>query len=116
MAKGNGRLDAIVLFAQRRGGPDVSTTSLWQDAAEIPGVRVAADPGGASARRFAGRSSGHVVLYAPDGHLMFAGGVTPSRGHDGDSVGLEALRDAAFGRPLDRVVTRVFGCSLPTGS
>ena len=33
------------------------------------------------------RHPGHVLLYDKNGALVFSGGVTPARGHEGDSIG-----------------------------
>lgn len=91
---------------------------LWQRAAAIPGVHVAADFRGVEARRFAATTSGELYLYSSrrdGGALLFHGGITPARGHEGDSVGKSAVL-AALGRgagiTAQCIVTPAFGCPL----
>lgn len=89
-----------------------SRTNLTDAVAAIPDVTVIPDPGGAEARRFGGLTSGHVVLYDTRGRLRFAGGLTSSRGHEGISVGHDAILAAL---DEDRVTTSsapVFGCPI----
>lgn len=81
-------------------------------AASIPGVRLIADPRGALARSFGAATSGQTILYAANGDLAFSGGITASRGHEGDSDGAEALLAFLGGRQPKRRSTPVFGCSL----
>jgi hypothetical protein len=83
-------------------------------AATLPGAEVVPDPGGATARRFGARTSGHVVVYGRDGKLAFAGGVTAGRGHAGDNPGLAAGRAALAGEP-GPAAAPVFGCPLADG-
>ena len=49
------------------------------------------DISGDEARRFGAATSGEALLYSPSGKLLFHGGITPSRGHEGGSVGRDAL-------------------------
>jgi hypothetical protein len=108
-----GRVRASVLFYQPAGASeDWARTDLWSSAAANPGVAVAADVEGAEARRFGVRTSGHVVLYAPDGRRLFSGGITGSRGHAGDNAGHSALLALLTGAGSDTVEFPVFGCGL----
>ncbi|WP_145116492.1 hypothetical protein [Botrimarina mediterranea] len=63
-----------------------------RQAADLPNATVHYDEGGVRAQSFGAQASGSVALYAADGRLLFAGGVTVSRGHDGESLGAEQLR------------------------
>lgn len=113
MAATDGRLDARVLFLDPHDGDDAWRSSdLWDLARAIPGVQVEADPDGAVARRFGAHTSGQVVVYDARGTLVFAGGLTPGRGHEGDSDGKSLLIDGVL-HGFDREgVTDVFGCEL----
>ena len=66
------------------------------------------------ARRYGAATSGYAVLYAPDGRLAFAGGITAGRGHEGDNAGEDAILDAINSGPAGGCPTRmpVFGCAL----
>jgi hypothetical protein len=92
--------------------PDWSKTGLWRSAAAIPGVTVQADLDGAEARRFGAETSGTVLLYDPQGTLLFKGGITGSRGHAGDNPGESAITSLCLGQPANVDQTPVFGCSL----
>jgi hypothetical protein len=112
-----GRLAATVLMLHPAGTPaGWERTDLWNTAAAIPGVTVLADEQGAQARRFGAATSGQALLYAPNGQLLFAGGITASRGHRGDNAGRDAittlvLHDDRATHPTP-AQTPVYGCPL----
>jgi hypothetical protein len=93
-------------------GPDWLHTDLWRSAEEIPGVLVRADERGREAGYFQATTSGRVVLYDARGKLLFTGGITSSRGHDGDSAGLSALMKLLHHEATSTRETPAFGCSL----
>ena len=70
------------------------------------------DKGGTEARRFRVAGSGTTLLYAPTGQLLFSGGVTASRGHEGASVGSEAITRWVLRGSAPTVHAPVFGCAL----
>jgi len=74
-------------------------------------VHVLRDEDGAEAARFGAATSGTVALYR-DGKLLFNGGITPARGHEGDSFGKERLVSLLTTGKADRNDAPVFGCSL----
>jgi hypothetical protein len=90
----------------------VSTTSLWRRAAAIPGVTVLRDRDGAMAKSFGAATSGDVIAYGSDGSLLFHGGLTAARGHEGDSFGRQRLLAVLRGQTPDRRDSPVFGCNL----
>jgi hypothetical protein len=109
----HGRLSAHVLFLQPAGLPDDWTqTDLWESAAAIPGVEMVQDHDGVEARRFGAVTSGQVILYDAGGELLFSGGVTPARGHSGDSTGRDAILALLIDGASEASETSVFGCSL----
>ncbi|MEX0717465.1 MAG: hypothetical protein WD066_12805 [Planctomycetaceae bacterium] len=85
---------------------------LFEKARSIPGVSVAIDDGGIEAERFGARTSGDAVLYAPDGELLFHGGITGSRGHAGENEGQAAVIEILSGGAQAAKGTCVFGCPL----
>jgi hypothetical protein len=105
------RIQAWFLAPPERD-PEWVHGDLWAKAARIPGVDVREDPSGSIARRFGVRTSGQVLLYTPDGRLRFQGGITPARGHVGDSAGADAIVDVALGRSARCSQAPVFGCRL----
>jgi hypothetical protein len=108
------RLAVRVLFVLPPGASDAwRNTSLAGSAAAIPGVTVSPDPSGLLARHYGAATSGHAILYAPDGHLVYSGGLTPSRGHEGDNPGSDAVLAAVLDhRPPKAVRGPTFGCTL----
>lgn len=101
-----------VLFVRPEGVSDEwMSTDTWDSAKIIPGADVREDAGGAEAALFGARTSGHVVLFAPDGKRLFGGGITGSRGHEGENAGLaRAISAVKTGQALGS--TSVFGCGL----
>ncbi|MEX2670883.1 MAG: hypothetical protein WD294_02105 [Phycisphaeraceae bacterium] len=86
---------------------------LGQLAQRMANVRVIADADGQIARQFRVYTSGHTLLYDQTGTLRFSGGITPSRGHEGDNQGRTLIRRIVLEdvRPAN-AATPVFGCPL----
>ena len=106
-------------FVVFRPGPDSSWTmsALRGKASLLPRARFVWDDRAAEARRFGVKTSGTVLLYEADGRLLFHGGVTGERGHQGDNFGLSALlgslRNPAPGSaPAIPRTSAVFGCAI----
>lgn len=113
MARLDGRLMAQVLFYEPEHPPaDWKQTDLWRMAAVIPKTTAAWDVGGREARLFGAGTSGQVFVYNPQGRLIFNGGITPSRGHYGDSSGRSAIISAVTDGTTSSLKGFVFGCSL----
>ena len=115
MARVGTRAAAYVLFVRPDSVPaGWERTALWDEAAKIPGVRVTTVDA-AQARAFGARVSGETLLFSADGDLLFAGGITASRGHEGDNVGrsqVTALLTGAAAAAAPPRRTSVFGCFL----
>jgi hypothetical protein len=108
-----GQLDVQVYFrTPEEPSEEWTNTALWNDAAAIRGATVAADPGGALARQFSARTSGHVLLYSAAGRLLFSGGITPSRGQEGDNPGRRAITSFLRGRSGGTRESEIFGCPI----
>jgi hypothetical protein len=113
MARSGQAFNAQVFFLLPAGmNESWSKGSLWRQAAGIPGVRVAVDREGREAALFGAATSGHCVLYDKEGNLLFQGGLTPARGHEGDSVGADAVLQLLKQRGAEVAVAPVFGCGL----
>ena len=97
-------------------------TNLWRQASAIPGIHVCVDENGEAARRFGAATSGETLLYAPSGRLLYGGGLTGARGHEGDNAGLFAVAALLQAGPNTRnkaklgkarpVQQPVYGCPL----
>jgi hypothetical protein len=106
---------AVFFYAPSAQPPGWARTDLWSDASAIPGVRAIEDRDGAAARVFGAFTSGEALLFGKDGRLAFHGGITPSRGHAGDSSGRDAILSLLAGKPAARNTAPVFGCSIQGG-
>lgn len=102
----------VRFFEPHEASAEWETSDIWTSAASIPGVQVAMDDEGAEARKFGAVTSGFVVLYDTDGHLIFHGGITGSRGHSGDNVGRTAIESLLSGEKSAVRQTYTFGCPL----
>lgn len=87
-------------------------TSLAKDAMNIPGIKIRCDVDGREAALFGATTSGEMMLFAPDGRRTFDGGITVSRGHQGDNAGLAALENIIRSGTDHVDATPVYGCSL----
>jgi hypothetical protein len=85
---------------------------LWERAQQLPGAQMHWDEGGREARRFGATTSGFVLLYDSSGHLLFSGGVTGSRGHEGTNYGIERLMASLDTSARTPESSLVFGCAL----
>ncbi|MBC7772024.1 MAG: hypothetical protein H7210_05980 [Pyrinomonadaceae bacterium] len=102
----------VVVFAPAGESEQWSQTDLLRQAGSLPGASVFIDIEGKEAERFGIRTSGHVLLYSPMGKLVYSGGVTPSRGHEGENAGIDAVRRFVSGRTLPTSEAAVFGCPI----
>jgi hypothetical protein len=91
------------------------TSRAAEDAAAGPGVRVVVDDRGLETARFGVATSGHALLFDTSGRLLFSGGITHARGHEGDSLGSAAILARIAGTESSRCDTPVFGCPITSG-
>jgi hypothetical protein len=87
-------------------------SDIVMSAMEVPNAHVRFDMDGTEAARFGAGTSGDVSLFAKDGRRLFHGGITASRGHEGDNAGARAILaalDADYATPKG---TNVYGCDL----
>lgn len=87
-------------------------TDLWARAQRLLDAAAIPDPGGVIASGAGARVSGCVALFDRDGGLRFWGGITPARGHEGESVGLASLRAILRGEAGAVREASVYGCGL----
>lgn len=119
MTRAGKSMAAFVIFVgpheERRTG---GLLDVRERARALPNVRVFEDE--SEARVFGAATSGQVLLYDEQGTLVFRGGITPSRGHEGTSVGGEAVRrfltaggtGAALPAASSAPASDVYGCAL----
>ena len=90
-------------------------TDLWDRAAALPNVTVLRDDDGVEAQRFGVETSGQTLLYNARGEVIFSGGITGSRGHEGDNASAAALVTLLKHGAHEATRTSVFGCPLFAG-
>jgi hypothetical protein len=115
MAKCQGKVSAQVWFIKPAGTTaDWTNSDLWHSAVKIQGVTAHWDENGVETERFHAETSGQVVLYNPQGRLIFRGGITIARGHSGDNAGRTELMTMLQGRAIVEAkdATPVYGCAL----
>jgi hypothetical protein len=113
LSRCEGRVAVQIVFFKPAGFDDGwERTGLFETAQRTPGALVFCDEGGVEAVRFGVTISGQSLLYAPDGELLFQGGLTRSRGHEGDNLGRAALASFITTGMADRSRSPVFGCAL----
>jgi hypothetical protein len=113
MARFDDRVGANVVFLRPSDvGAEWDSSDLWRRASAIPGVTIVRDDDGVEAARFRASTSGATVLYDVQGRLLFSGGITSARGHEGESAGLGRLRSLLRTGKADRSDAPVYGCSL----
>lgn len=87
-------------------------SDLWASASAIGGVHVTLDEAGHTARAFGAHTSGSTFLYDPSGELLFSGGITPRRGHQGDNVGRDRILSLVRTGHGGAGTSNVYGCRV----
>jgi hypothetical protein len=115
-AKTHEKMDFTILFVIPPGSPpDWHKSSLWANANSIQGLRVLLDQDGKFATQLGITTSGHCLVYDADDHLVFSGGITSGRGHEGESPGQSMVEGIASQPPADELrECFTFGCQLLT--
>jgi hypothetical protein len=102
----------------KQGDADAPARSVnWRRAQAIAGASVHLDHDGQLVRQFGVFTSGQVLMYTPGGRLVYSGGITDSRGHEGDNFGMDAvvqlLRDPdRINSTMTPITAPVFGCPI----
>jgi len=112
LARAGTSISPVVVFLRPHGvPPGWERTELWSLAENISGAVVRGDAGEES-KRFHVETSGTCLLYDPQGALLFSGGITSVRGHEGNSFGQERILGLATVGKADRGSSPVFGCAF----
>ena len=117
MAAARGRVAThVVMYRPTTETADWARTDLWTSVAAIPGVDVILDDDGRESKRFGIAVSGHALLYDANGRLLFSGGMTSARGHEGDNAGRDAITSLILTGHAPIASTRTFGCFITPGA
>jgi hypothetical protein len=91
---------------------DLIDGPVLRTASAIKGLNVVIDADGEFADRLGAKTSGHTLLYGADGKLLYSGGITNARAHEGDAAGQNAIVAALYGKAQGTKDAPVFGCGL----
>lgn len=108
----------VILNAPAEKLEEWMQTSVANRAKGISRARIVVDGDGKLSAKFRVTVSGQCLLYSPNGQLLFQGGLTASRGHEGESAGQSVLmhliahpeRDALSNQQVREIP--VYGCEL----
>lgn len=103
---------AFVLYQPASAGPEWQTSPLVDAVHTLPGAEIVWDREGQLAKQFTATTSGQVQLYDPRGKCLFNGGVTRSRGHEGECAASRALLAALQGKVPAMISGPAYGCTL----
>jgi hypothetical protein len=84
---------------------------LVKKAQLLPRTKLYFDQDGVEAKKFGALTSGHTFLFHHEKGLLFNGGLTAARGHEGKSQGQESIEQILQNKPY-RKVASVFGCDI----
>jgi hypothetical protein len=105
----------IVILRPDSVEKDWEKTDLVERANDLADAKVLIDEGGKETALFGALTSGQTYLYSKDGVLLFSGGLTESRGHEGDSDGsraIEAMLRSGGSMEQTQLSAHVFGCAM----
>lgn len=86
--------------------------ALYDVVRSDPGMRVHIDRDGREARLFGAMTSGQSYLFDARGRCLFAGGITPLRGHEGGNPGMDAVISQVLLGTSEVATWAVTGCPL----
>lgn len=113
MTRLQGRVQAFVLFVVPSDlNSEWARTDLWQSANLVNGVTAVVDRDGQMAEALGSTTSGQTYLYDEHDELRFSGGITPSRSHQGDSIGRQQIIAWVETHSHETAQSAVYGCSL----
>lgn len=107
------KLKVTVVFSKPTGAEENwEQDFLWSQVKGNGDFHIYLDHGNTEAKLFGVNTSGEVVLYNEKRGLIFKGGITASRGHEGDNLGqLSIISYLKSGNiPVKR--TETFGCQI----
>lgn len=109
----NGRLQIYFVFMKPLNADENwAKTDLVKTAGLIPNAHILIDENELETKIFNAQTSGLILLYDSQGNVLYAGGITSSRGHEGDNAGRRAIYNIITQNSDSTMETPVFGCPL----
>ena len=116
--KGAAWLTVISSAPGKQGYVDAAAAAELTRSRGASPTAVLLDPSGEVGRKYAAKTTPHMYLVAPDGKLIYMGGIDSVPSSDADDIAgatqyvKVALAEAAAGRPVSKASTRPYGCSV----
>lgn len=111
---------AYAIFVKPQGTDSSwQKTGLTEQAKKITNLIMIDDSNQAEMSSFKAATSGLVLNYDSQGNLNFAGGITPGRGHEGDSQGADLLDQVLSSKISPKLAvlhSNVYGCPLESAT
>lgn len=101
-----------LVFVPNKVSRDWAETPSVAALRAIPGVLTEFDYGGEELQKAGILTSGGTILFDRSDKILFHGGITPSRGHEGPNLGSDSITAIVEGRPSPTTVTPIFGCRI----
>lgn len=102
----------VFFFEPADADPTWADGRLARFVAQLPRTTVHRDVEGEVALRFGAMTSGTVLVLDEGGDVLFTGGVTPQRGHEGVNSGAQSVLAHLQAAPGAQPTHPVFGCGL----
>ena len=116
--KGAAWLTIVSSAPGKQGYVDAATAaSLTQSRGAAP-TAVLLDPSGDVGRKYEAKTTPHMFVVAPDGKLIYMGGIDSIPSADADDIAKAkpyvkvALAEAMAGKPVSNASTKPYGCSV----
>ena len=101
-----------VFYRPSSAPPSWIETGLWRRVVDLADSNSHVDVDATEAKRFGVTTSGHCLLFDRAGRRLFSGGVTISRGHEGQSIARLNLDRLLRGERFECQEYPVFGCPI----
>jgi hypothetical protein len=113
LAKCGNKLEVQLLLYRPAGTSSAwAKTPLADQSSSIQSIHSVDDPNGVLSTLFGATTSGEILLYDPSGNLRFHGGITGSRGHEGDNDGEDSVVGLVNGQVSGFRKAAYFGCLI----
>lgn len=112
LPKSDKPLETMLVFGAENLEWKANDSRLWGLAKNITSIHCKTDNEQKIRNSFHARVSGEVFLYSPHGELLFHGGITNGRGHEGANAGSESILSILNESRQNFIKTPVYGCSL----
>jgi hypothetical protein len=101
-----------LFYRPKKFEPNWNKTDLWREVSTFPGAIAIDDVDGLQSALFGADTSGETFLFSPEGKLLYHGGITAARGHEGDNAGEDSIISGINTGKVSVTDTPAFGCAI----